>query len=250
MVEYNLIRGVIKMSLIKSKLLAGLVGIVLAVASSSGARADLVTVDVYIYDGAANGNHTLANPTTAAYAAANATTTYEFTYNGWTGINWNTGTLTNTGANFLGSQINNIGSFSQGTKADFENQVLSVTGDSQTAFFKITGIATGAISGGSITHDDGLTLTAGSTTLVDSPTETASKTSNLINTPVVLNGTSFELDYVEGNGAPAILQMDLVAPALTTDVPEPSTWAMMVLGFLGLGVMAYRRRANTAFRLA
>jgi hypothetical protein len=29
---------------------------------------------------------------------------------------------------------------------------------------------------------------------------------------------------------------------LTAAVPEPSTWAMMVLGFVGLGYMAYRRR--------
>lgn len=34
-------------------------------------------------------------------------------------------------------------------------------------------------------------------------------------------------------------------------VPEPSTWAMMILGFGGLGFMAYRRRLNgTAFRIA
>jgi hypothetical protein len=31
-------------------------------------------------------------------------------------------------------------------------------------------------------------------------------------------------------------------------VPEPSTWAMMILGFVGVGFMAYRRREN--FRLA
>jgi hypothetical protein len=29
-------------------------------------------------------------------------------------------------------------------------------------------------------------------------------------------------------------------------VPEPSTWAMMILGFAGVGFMAYRRRNNTA----
>jgi hypothetical protein len=27
-------------------------------------------------------------------------------------------------------------------------------------------------------------------------------------------------------------------------VPEPSTWAMMIVGFLGLGWMAYRRRSS------
>jgi len=32
-------------------------------------------------------------------------------------------------------------------------------------------------------------------------------------------------------------------------VPEPSTWAMMILGFCGLGFMAYRRK-NSALRLA
>jgi PEP-CTERM motif len=30
--------------------------------------------------------------------------------------------------------------------------------------------------------------------------------------------------------------------AVTPGVPEPSTWAMMVLGFTGVGFMAYRRR--------
>jgi hypothetical protein len=33
-------------------------------------------------------------------------------------------------------------------------------------------------------------------------------------------------------------------------VPEPSTWAMMILGFAGIGFMAYRRKQNgTAFRI-
>jgi hypothetical protein len=27
-------------------------------------------------------------------------------------------------------------------------------------------------------------------------------------------------------------------------VPEPSTWAMMILGFCGLGFMTYRRKAS------
>jgi PEP-CTERM motif len=33
-------------------------------------------------------------------------------------------------------------------------------------------------------------------------------------------------------------------------VPEPATWAMMLLGFAGLGFMAYRRKNSTAFRFA
>ena len=34
--------------------------------------------------------------------------------------------------------------------------------------------------------------------------------------------------------------------AITTAVPEPSTWAMMILGFAGVGFMAYRRKSKPA----
>jgi hypothetical protein len=37
-----------------------------------------------------------------------------------------------------------------------------------------------------------------------------------------------------------------VAPA----VPEPSTWAMLLLGFAGIGFMAYRRKSKTALLAA
>ena len=33
-------------------------------------------------------------------------------------------------------------------------------------------------------------------------------------------------------------------------VPEPSTWAMMILGFAGVGFMAYRRKSKSSFRFA
>jgi hypothetical protein len=33
---------------------------------------------------------------------------------------------------------------------------------------------------------------------------------------------------------------------ITTAVPEPSTWAMMILGFAGVGFMAYRRKSKPA----
>ena len=42
-----------------------------------------------------------------------------------------------------------------------------------------------------------------------------------------------------------------VANFQVTAVPEASTWAMMIFGFLGVGFLAYRRKANgVAFRLA
>jgi hypothetical protein len=37
---------------------------------------------------------------------------------------------------------------------------------------------------------------------------------------------------------------------ITVAVPEASTWAMIMLGFLGVGLVACRRRADTNFRMA
>jgi len=36
----------------------------------------------------------------------------------------------------------------------------------------------------------------------------------------------------------------------TSPVPEASTWAMMILGFLGVGFVAYRRKSQSSFRIA
>jgi len=37
---------------------------------------------------------------------------------------------------------------------------------------------------------------------------------------------------------------------ITSGVPEPSTWAMMVLGFMGLGYAAFRQRKTKISMLA
>jgi hypothetical protein len=37
--------------------------------------------------------------------------------------------------------------------------------------------------------------------------------------------------------------------AVVAAVPEPSTWAMMILGFMGVGFFAYRRKGQGALRL-
>jgi hypothetical protein len=39
---------------------------------------------------------------------------------------------------------------------------------------------------------------------------------------------------------------DATFQATVSAVPEPSTWAMMILGFFGVGFLAYRRRSGTA----
>jgi hypothetical protein len=39
---------------------------------------------------------------------------------------------------------------------------------------------------------------------------------------------------------------DNLVSATISAVPEPSTWAMMILGFVGVGFVAYRRRGQAA----
>jgi hypothetical protein len=42
------------------------------------------------------------------------------------------------------------------------------------------------------------------------------------------------------------LKGDFAAFSVAPAVPEPSTWAMMILGFCGLGFMAFRRKSKPA----
>jgi hypothetical protein len=43
---------------------------------------------------------------------------------------------------------------------------------------------------------------------------------------------------------------DILNGSILAAVPEPSTWAMMILGFCGLGFMAYRRKDKLALSAA
>jgi hypothetical protein len=45
-------------------------------------------------------------------------------------------------------------------------------------------------------------------------------------------------------GGPAAIFFDGTVTFDVAAVPEPSTWAMMILGFAGIGAMTYRRRKN------
>ena len=61
-----------------------------------------------------------------------------------------------------------------------------------------------------------------------------------------LAGVGFDtLDFViTDTGPPLAFRFEVAA------VPEPSTWAMLILGFAGLGFMAYRRKNSPTFRFA
>lgn len=93
---------------------------------------------------------------------------------------------------------------------------------------------------------------------------------NLTNTITTLSSISFgfpafqggltAFDFTVGTGSYSLV-FDLnnsggpfalrVGDLQMSAVPEPSTWAMMMLGFAGVGFMAYRRRSHgAAFRVA
>ena len=42
------------------------------------------------------------------------------------------------------------------------------------------------------------------------------------------------------------LHLDLLELTSVASIPEPSIWAMMILGFAGVGFMAYRRKSTAA----
>jgi hypothetical protein len=73
---------------------------------------------------------------------------------------------------------------------------------------------------------------------------------------LLLDGTSFigfsggSVDAEVFFGCDASAHCSSASPdfsaTLVAAVPEPSTWAMMILGFVGVGAMTYRRRKNVA----
>lgn len=72
--------------------------------------------------------------------------------------------------------------------------------------------------------------------------------SGIFNGSATANGFGYvSLDGYGGNGDTVLF--DQVSVSVSA-VPEPSTWAMMILGFAGVGFMAYRRKSKPALRLA
>jgi hypothetical protein len=69
---------------------------------------------------------------------------------------------------------------------------------------------------------------------------------------VISGPASLEIFYADRAQVAAVLDLSL-SGATVSAVPEPSTWAMMILGFFGIGFIAYRRKSangNFNFRMA
>jgi len=94
-----------------------------------------------------------------------------------------------------------------------------------------------------IPHDDGLQLNIdGIGLVVDQPGPT-SPVDTPFNVIAPHAGTfTFQLAYGEVFGGPAVLGFEINDNPVGGGVPEPATWAMMLVGFGGLGAMIRRRR--------
>lgn len=91
---------------------------------------------------------------------------------------------------------------------------LGTTGNPATQiFYGLSGASTGVV------------------TLPSGPTETLD-----------LGGFGFNIITTSPGGPNLDNGSFTIGPAFVASVPEPSTWAMMILGFAGIGAMTYRRR--------
>jgi len=72
---------------------------------------------------------------------------------------------------------------------------------------------------------------------------------NLNSFTFIADSTSTTLQFFDATlvGGGANWALDTVS--VTDGVPEPSTWAMMILGFAGIGFMAYRRTSASALTM-
>jgi hypothetical protein len=128
---------------------------------------------------------------------------------------------------------------------------LSVGGIALTAPASLTA----TVDGVTFTFSTLNSFTDSSGHLLDSSSISASTTAPITsalygdgNIHLVLEGTTYEIDVVNGG---YIEGGTISLTAIAAAVPEPSTWVMMLLGFAGLGFVAYRRKQNgTALSLA
>ena len=134
---------------------------------------------------------------------------------------------------FTGGAISGYSSGVALSESDFLNTSMSAEGNAWFSYIQVVG--TTAAGTASITHDDGASVYQGASALYSWPTQTPAVTGTF-----AIGAGPFTIDYIEANGSPSDLVFNVAS------VPEPSTWAMMVLGFAGLAFAGYRRPKGSA----
>jgi hypothetical protein len=127
------------------------------------------------------------------------------------------------------------------SQAAFLAHSLTIAGDSYSTFYRIsTTYSSAAPFTETFSHDDGASVYVDGLRLAGA---TDGETS-VVTESVILPGAgthSLQLFYVSGNGTPSVLNF-----ATPGSAPEPQCWALMILGFDGVGAMMRRRKAAPA----
>jgi hypothetical protein len=185
-------------------------------------------------------------------------------------ITWDfTGTVTlNNGiaGDAVGSSINGSLSFDSAASAAAGSTSISASYNSLISQFSIAQFQGNLVLGGFISIDDNSPLGGGifsdnftaayldasgsySIQLVKHDTNPIAITSTSLPTSPY-NLSDFDFKQITYTNSSTRLEASIDTLSVASAVPEPSTWAMMILGFAGIGFMAYRRKSKPALMAA
>lgn len=190
---------------------------------ATSAKADTVSGTIYENTGGALANSAPTGTLAGTFTAPSplSFSSYGNTSNtGNASADYTIGSWLATGGGTLTSGLSHAGDTMDNTLWFITGTVNVTTGETFTA-----------------THDDGLVLTIGGVTVINSPGATAPTT-----TTETYTGPSgietFSLEYSEIAGPGAVLEINL---PLATQTPEPSSFVLLGSGLLGAAGMLRRR---------
>ena len=109
--------------------------------------------------------------------------------------------------------------------------------------FAVNGTQSASISG-----TIGFYTDAAATTLVPTTSASGISKGGSYGFDLFLGPGTYYLDFIKTGGS--FTNTSFTGGVNVSAVPEPATWAMMIIGFASVGLVAYRRKSRSSFRLA